>query len=203
MPKILVCDVESTGLVGTNKGDLIVSIGISEVDLINHTVTPYFDEIIGYDTNKWPQMKTDSWIFENSPLGVPDVLEAYDRGATLENIATKFNNAIENRWIAFYNREFDYNKFLKYSPFNIDKKRVLPCLMLCATDPCAIPGYYGVYKWPRLEEAASILLEKDIKDELAKKAEFHTASYDTQVSGFIMLKMIEDGYYNIIQYLNQ
>ena len=44
LPKILVCDVETTNLDGIKHGDLVLSIGISEVDLVNQTVEPYLDE---------------------------------------------------------------------------------------------------------------------------------------------------------------
>ena len=201
IPKILVADVESTNLHGIKQGDLVLSIGISEVDVVNQTVEPYFDEILGYDTNKWPDDKLNSWIFDNSNLKLEDINKAYNNNSTLENIANKFNKAVDGRWIAFYNRDFDYGRFIKHSPFDIDEKRVLPCLMLASAPACCLPGYYGSWKWPKLEEAVSILLDSETKDYLNKSQDYHNSLFDTEVSGFVMLKLIEEGFYNIMEYI--
>lgn len=36
------------------------------------------------------------------------------------------------------------------------------CTMKAATDLCELPGNYGKYKWPKLSEAMSILLKKEL-----------------------------------------
>lgn len=199
--KVYVVDCETTGLDGYPQ-DLVLSIGVSEVDIINQTVDPFYNRVLGYDTNEWDIMKKESWIFENSNLGVEDVLYSYEHGNTAKNVANEFNKAMENKWIAMYNKDYDYGKFLAHSPFNLDPSRILPCLMYASTDPCAIPKSWGHgYKWPALEEAVDILLDDDIKEDLTKQENFHDALFDTFASGHIMLKLIELGHYNIMEYI--
>ena len=201
--KIYVIDAETTGLEGANYGDYVLSIGISEVDIINQTVDPFFNRVLGYDIKKHEDViNKDTWIFNNSSLSLENVKFSYDNGETAEVIAEEFNELMKDKWIAMYNKDYDYGKFLKYSPFNLDPSRILPCLMYASTDPCAIPKPWGYgYKWPTLEEAVDILLDDDIKEEINKTENFHDALYDTYVSGHVMLKLIEMGEYNIMEYI--
>ncbi|MCK5906008.1 MAG: hypothetical protein KAG37_00375, partial [Flavobacteriales bacterium] len=45
---------------------------------------------------------------------------------------------------------FDF-EFLISRGFRFPK--MLPCPMLLSTDVCKLPGNYGKYKWPKVEEA--------------------------------------------------
>lgn len=203
--KIYVIDCETTGLEGVRYGDLVLSIGISEVDIINHTVDPFFNRTIGYDVTEHDDViNKDTWIFKNSSLSLEDIKFAYDDNQDVNNVVAEFNDIMENKWIAMYNKDYDYGKFLRHSPFNLDPSRILPCLMIASTEPCAIPKRWGnEYKWPTLEEAVDILLDNDIKKELAEQENFHDSLYDTFVSGHVMLKLIELGHYNLLSYIDE
>lgn len=201
MPKILVADIESTGLHAFPE-DIVLSVGIAEVDIINHTVDPFFNRILGYDTTKWDEAKKEAWIFDNSELKLEDVQTAYDKGQTAETVAKELRNLLDKRYVAFYNKSFDYDKYLSRKPFLIDSQYVLPCLMLASTEPAAIPNrWHPGYKWPTLEESFDLFLDKDLKQDLLAKESFHDALYDAVISGWVMLSLIDDGFYNISQYL--
>ena len=201
IPKILVADVESTGL-KSFPTDLVLSIGIAEVDVINHTVDPFFNRILGYDTNEWGLAKKQSWIFSNSPLELEHVQQAYDKGQTAEVVAKEFNELVNKKHIAFYNKNFDYGNYLSHAPFSIDPMYLLPCLMLASTEPAAIPNrYYPGYKWPRLEESFDLFLDKELKKDLLASESFHDALYDSVISGWVMLFLIDEGHYNILEYI--
>jgi DNA polymerase-3 subunit epsilon len=49
-----------------------------------------------------------------------------------------------------FNRKFDFD-FLQSRGIQIPQK--LPCPMLLATNVCKLPGKFGNYKWPKVEEA--------------------------------------------------
>ncbi len=200
--KIYVLDAETTGLSGYPR-DLVLSIGVSEVDVINQTVEPYFNRVLGYDLEKHKDLiNEDTWIIENSSMELDHIKFAYDNGQRAEDVAKEFNEAMEGKWIAIYNKDYDYGKFLKHTPFKLDPAKILPCLMFAATDPCAIPNPWRPgYKWPKLEQAVNILLDKYDKDILNKTEDFHDALFDTYASGLVMLKLIEEGFYNIMEYI--
>ncbi len=197
-------DCETTGLVG-HPLDLVLSIGISEVDIINQTVDPFFNRILGYDTKKHEDIiNKKTWIFDNSPLKLEDIQFAYDNGQTADEVAKEFNHLMKDKKIAYYNKAYDHDEFLSHAPFLLSPEQILPCLMVASTTPCAIPNrYYGGYKWPRLEEAVDLLLDEEIKQELNKSDNFHDAIFDTYAAGHVMLKLIEMGHYNILEYINQ
>lgn len=203
IPKILVADVESTGL-DSFPTDLVLSIGIAEVDVINHTVDPLFNKILGYDTTQWDLRKKQAWIFSNSPLELEQVQHAYDKGQTADIVAKEFNELVNKRHIAFYNKSFDYGNYLSHSPFVIDPMYLLPCLMLASTEPAAIPNrWHPGYKWPTLSESFEIFLDKELKKDLLAKESFHDALYDSVISGWIMLFLIDDGHYNLLKYISE
>ena len=200
--KVYVIDCETTGL-GGHPRDLILSIGISEVDVINQTVDPFYNRVLGYDIKEHENViNEDTWIFNNSPLSLEDIQFAYNNGQKAEDVAKEFNELMEGKWIAMYNKDYDYGKFLAHLPFNLDPSKIFPCLMFASTNPCAIPNpWRGGYKWPALEEAADILLDSELKKNLAVGENYHDAAYDTYVSGLIMLKLIEEGHYDIMEYI--
>ena len=199
--KVYCVDLETSGLKGV-PNDIALSIGVSEVDLINQTVKPYYDAVLGYDVSEWDLLKKQSWIFSNSNLSIEDVMYAYDHDNGAKNIANKFMELMENKPIAIYNVDYDYRKFLRHSPFNMAPNQILPCVMMAAMDVCCIPGYYGSYKWPTLSESVDIILDTDVKSLLAENEAYHDASYDVLATGYVLLKLIELGHYDIMKYTN-
>ena len=93
---ILVLDTETTGLKGakyvdspfmdpffkkersvdfdsldwSRYGDIVVDVGICEVNLRERTVRDVYSSIVGYDVSTWTEEMRTSWIFENTDLTV-------------------------------------------------------------------------------------------------------------------------------------
>ena len=190
--KILVLDTETTGLEGA-PDDLVLDIGISEVDLDTGSVEPFYSSLIGYPEEDIEKRK-DSWIFRNSDIEPSMLMNAPGFYDVWDELCRK----LRDRKVTSYNTAFDFGKFLFNTPWSMRGWfDLLPDPMLVATDVCAIPSPYypDEYKWPRLEEAYGILCPEDpagIKGEQA-----HRALSDSMVAGHVLLKLFEMGAYRI------
>ena len=142
--RILVIDIETTGWL--NDGGSIVEIGAVELDLTSDIITEVFNSICREKT--LTAKHRDAWIFNNSDLTVEMVRDA----PPFEEVAAEFQKLIDKytEGVTAYNRDFDVpflqNRRLKFF-------KLLACPMLLATEVCQIPGKFGKYKWPKVEEA--------------------------------------------------
>lgn len=191
--KILVIDTETTGLNGYPRDD-IVEIAICEVNTEEKTVFPVLSQFINYDFSKWSHNKKNAWIFNNSDITI-ELLE--NIGVSLKTIVSSIQILVKDRLITSYNTEYDFYKFLEKDPWELRKfyKILMPCLMLSSTNICKIPGNYGGYKWPSLMEAVQIL-KVEIPEEY-KGLKYHSALGDTIYSSYVLLKLIENGKYEL------
>lgn len=199
MTKVYTVDVETSGL-DPFPWDVVFQVAISEVDINKTTVTPIYNEVIGYDIKGeiWKDKWNDAYIFGVSNLSREDIVNAYLRGNYPEKIGKEVYDILKGKKIGIYNVGFDYSNYLRYEPFYISRKvaTILPCLMLAATDPCGIEMNWGhEFKWPKLHESVDILLDDSIQKSLGNN--YHDAQFDTQAGGFVMLELIKNYNYKI------
>lgn len=144
MKKILVVDIETTGFL--NEGGSIVEIGAVELDLATGQIAEAFSSVCRESI--LTAKHRDAWIFKNSDLTVEEVRNA----PPFEEVAMEFQELMNNypAGITAFNRVFDF-EFLMSRGLKLP--RLLPCPMILATPICKLPGKYGKYKWPKVEEA--------------------------------------------------
>lgn len=145
-PKILIVDIETTGFL--TEGGTIVEIGAVELDLENGEILEVFNSLCREKT--LTAKHRDAWIFQNSDLTVEEVRNA----PPFETVIWEFQRIVNNypAGITAFNRAFDI-------PFLMDRgvqfKKHLACPMLVSTDILKLPGKFGKFKWPKVEEAFS------------------------------------------------
>lgn len=137
--KIIVVDIETGGFKST---DPIFEVGIASLDLENGSVETLYDELV-YEKDRVQDFHAKSWIFQNSDLNFEDVLKAkpFDTEA-IQKIFSKYPATA-------FSKAFDF-RFLKERGIVIKE---LDCPMLISTNICKLPGKFGKYKWPKVEEA--------------------------------------------------
>ena len=133
------------------------------------------------DTANWPRMVQLSWILTDNvgnvistndcivcPDGfvVPDEAaaihgitteRALNEGMSLDSVLVLFCNALDSaEYIVGHNISFDIHVVGAEMIRRGLDDRLTPmkayCTMLAGTDYCKLPGYYGHYKWPKLQE---------------------------------------------------
>lgn len=144
--KILVIDIETTGF--NHKSDKILEIGIVKLDLKNGCIEPVYNELVCEDGFNFSH--SESWIFKNSDLKYEDVLHA--KKLDKKNLQTILMAHPVTAW----NSDFDFG-FLEDRGFFFSK---LQCPMKKSTNFFELPGKFGGYKWPSVEEAWNILFPK-------------------------------------------
>lgn len=184
MSKIAVLDIETTGFLGN--GGSIVEVGIVELDLSNGEITKVFDKLLKEErfdeTHTQPPM---GWIFNNSDLTVDDVLNAEPAEDILKEVQEVLNNYPLG--CTAFNKKFDFG-FLKDRGLTIKE---LPCPMMLATDVCKLPGRYGKYKWPSVEEAYAHFFPDD------EYIEAHRGADDAVHEAKIVHKLYDMGIFRV------
>lgn len=183
--KILVLDTETTGLKG-NPVDFVIEISICEVDTNNKSVDVLYDSLVGYDVYQWNFDPKFCWIFEFTDLKPDDLLKA----PSLWKVISDVRSIVNDRIVTSYNTEFDFYRFLDNYPWLLCDfyKEQFECIMLMATERCKIVNtYMGGYKWPKLSEAVAMLGIKEKKI----KGGFHRSLYDTVMSSYVLLELID------------
>lgn len=140
--KLAVIDLETTGF---DPRDCIVEIGAVELDLDSGETKCLLNMLVREGHFSKAQHR-GSWIFSHSGLTVWDVLSA----TPWKNAERELRWIIEDYPVTAFNKAFDFS-FLKHR--GLLPKRTLPCPMIEASKVLKIPGPYGGYKWPTLEEA--------------------------------------------------
>jgi len=138
------------------------------------------------DTLNWPRMVQLSWILTDNrgnvistndcivrPDGfiIPDEAaaihgitteKALAEGLPLDSVLVLFSNALDSaEYIVGHNISFDIHivgaEMIRRGLDDIVTPMKAYCTMLAATDYCKLPGNYGHYKWPKLQELHKIL----------------------------------------------
>lgn len=143
--EILIIDIETTGFLG-QKGK-IVEIGIVSLELETGKAEIVFDQVV-HETGITKEEVEKSWIVANSDLTV-DMIR---RSKNLKLYKDEIQKIIDDHSIGAtaFNRNFDFD-FMEDRGFVFGTK--LPCPMLLSTDVLQLPGNYGKFKWPKVEEA--------------------------------------------------
>lgn len=86
--------------------------------------------------------------------------EGLDMEDVLEQFLVDYEQA---EWLIAHNVSFDYPilgaEMIRYQK-RAERKLKRFCTMLATVDYCKIPGQYGSFKWPRLEELHQIVFQK-------------------------------------------
>ncbi len=189
---IYVIDTETTGLSGYPE-DLVIEIGIAEVDTDAFTVEPAFESLVGYDTDQWCDRWKESWIFSHSTLNLKDLKTA----PKLKDVVDQVRYMLVGENVTSYNMPFDFKKYLDRKPWNLRNIGCvkMPDIMEAAADYFKEPSPFGGYRWPRLERAYKVLC-KDDPAGINNKQE-HRALSDAIAAGYVLLALYKAGTYKI------
>ena len=157
------------------------------------TGLPHDYEAPASDTLNWPRMVQLSWILTDNNGNVlsvhdcivrPDGFEIPDQAASIHGISTDralseglvldsvlaiFAQTLDSAdYIVGHNISFDIHivdaEFIRRGiDVKLSSKRSY-CTMLAGTEYCKLPGYYGGYKWPNLQELYKKLFGKEFDD---------------------------------------
>ena len=156
------------------------------------TGLPHDYEAPAFDTLNWPRMVQLSWILTDNKGNVlsthdyiirPDGYEIPEKSASIHGISTEkamleglpldsvlvvFVATLDSaEYIVGHNISFDIHVvdaefFRRGVDVQLSSMKSY-CTMLAGTDYCKLPGRYGHYKWPKLQELHKILLEATCK----------------------------------------
>ena len=191
---IYVIDTETTGLNGYPE-DLVIEIGVAEVDTDEFTVEPAFESLVGYDTDQWCDRWKESWIFSHSTLNLKDLKNA----PRLKDVVDQVRYLLVGENVTSYNMPFDFRKYLDRKPWYLKKYGCvkMPDIMEAAADYFKEPSPFGGYRWPRLERTYRALC-KDDPAGINNKQE-HRALSDAIAAGYVLLALYKAGTYKIEQ----
>ena len=145
------------------------------------------------DTLNWPRMVQLSWILTDNQGNVlsthdcivrPDGFvvpekaasihgitteRALAEGASLDSVLTVFLQTLDSaEYIVGHNISFDIHVVDAELVRRGHDVRLTPmkayCTMLAGTDYCKLPGNYGHYKWPKLQELHKTLFGTEFDD---------------------------------------
>jgi DNA polymerase-3 subunit epsilon len=182
MTKIAVVDIETTGTDPST--DLIVEIGIVELDLDTGNIKEIFDSCVR--ERKFGELHRRSWIFLNSSLSYEEVIKA----PLFDNFKQELQEIFNSFPITSFNTSFDL-EFLRERGYKFPRE--LPCIMVSSTEICKIPHRnrgYG-YKWPKVQEAWDYFFPS------STYIEGHRAADDAAHEAKILLEMYNRGFYPI------
>ncbi len=168
-----------------------MEIGIAVLETITGKVKVVYDQVLSHPPEKIEPHR-NAWIFKNSSLSYEEVVN----GKPVTEAANEIRTILQGRKMAIYNVAFDFERFLKWPPYNLGEviAGILPCIMVTATNVCKIRSRFYGYKWPTLEEARRKLLP-DIQ--LPKNFNPHRAASDAYLSALVLHQLIQLGQYNI------
>ena len=180
--KVAIIDIETTGL--DPYFDLILEIGIVELNLLTGETRVIFDSLIREPN--FGEEHRGSWIFYNSDLKYEDVRNA----PLLQEKRNELMEIFRNYAVSAFNISFDLG-FLKLRSFNFPLE--LPCIMLTATPVCRIPSRngFGEFKWPSVQEAWDFFFPE------SDYVEKHRAADDAVHEASIFFELYVRGYFNI------
>jgi len=177
--KINVVDIETTGFYPER--DHIVEIGIVILDTNDGNMQTAFSQIV-HEPGFGPEHQS-AWVFGNSDLTHDEVMKA----RPLSFFRDEIQSILGARPSTAFNSDFDF-RFLEHRGFSIQK---CPCIMKACTPIVKLPGNFGRYKWPKVEEAWRFFFPDD------DYTEQHRAADDALHEAYILLKIHRLGKYNI------
>jgi DNA polymerase-3 subunit epsilon len=182
MEKIAVIDIETTGL--SPRNDLILEIGIVELNLKSGEVCIIFDSLVREPLFSKKHRK--SWIFENSNMSFEDVQNA----PPFESFKKELQDIFNTYRISAFNKSFDLS-FLKARGFKFPHE--LACIMLTSTNICKIPHINGRagFKWPKAQEAWDFFFPN------IDYIEKHRAADDAEHEAKILFELIKLGKFHL------
>jgi len=142
MAKILVIDIETTGL--NFEKDLILEIGIVELDLDNGNIIELFNSLI--KEPEFNQNHYSSWIFQEDYIKK----EEYFSAPPIQDVFDEIQKILDNYYVTAFNKEFDLT-FLRKKGFQISLE--FPCIMKVSARVMKIPSIRNGYKWPKMQQA--------------------------------------------------
>jgi len=188
-PEIYVIDTETTGLNGYPH-DVVVDIAICRVSLGTYEIREEYSSVVGYDVSGWTDVMRTAWIFQNTDLTIGDVSKAPDA----EKVADDVRSLLNGKNVTSFNKGFDMDKFLYHRPWSIkDVTKGSRCIMLASKDVCKLPGLYGDYKWPRLDQAYSMIVKGDPAN--INGTQTHRALSDALMASYILIELHRTGRY--------
>ena len=186
---VLIIDTETTGLTGAPK-DKVVDIAICRIVLGEDKVEKLYSSVVGHDTAQWDNELKNSWIFENTDM----TLEMVNGAPPEEKVVKEVAGIINGQNATSFNFSYDFDKFLYREPWYLYGKFIpFRCIMLASRDVCKLPGLYGEYKWPKLEEAYRMIVKGDPADIRDKQP--HRALSDAVMASYILLELHRKGNY--------
>lgn len=201
---IYVVDLETTGLTGSPE-DLVVEIAIMRANVEKQRISQVYHTLIHYDTSSWDDRLRESWIFSEGILSVEEIQKAEK---DLSTVIDEVHQILSGKFVAAYNNAFDFDKFLKQEPWNINKEntktRVAPCIMLTASE--YLRPFRRRRKIYKLEYSIEKILDENTvsiktnRELLAEIREFtpHRANYDAFYAACILLELYRRKQYRII-----
>lgn len=183
MKKIIIIDIETTGFI--DSGGKIVEVGIVELDLENGNREIIFDKVT-HEKGITKVEVENSWIVKNSDLTVEDVRFS----KRLDLLKPEIQHIIDSYPVGAtaFNRSFDFD-FLEDRGFIFSKK--LPCPMILSTDIIKLPGKFGKYKWPKVEEAYDYFFKDN------DYTEKHRGADDAMHEAEIVYELYKRGFFKI------
>lgn len=142
MLKVLIIDIETTGLNYNN--DLIVEIGIAELDLNTGEIREAFNSLI--KESRFNSSYFNSWIFRENHINPEDIQNA----PLLSEVFEEIQSILQQYKVSGFRKEFDIN-FLKNRGFLIEKE--FPCIMRVSARLMQVPSSLDEYKWPSMQDA--------------------------------------------------
>ena len=186
---IYVLDTETTGLDGYPR-DVVVDIAVCRADPQKGTVEEIYSSVVGHDVSRWDEAKKNAWIFQNTDLSLEMVASA----PPAEKVASDIRKILSGKNVTTFNTGFDLDKFLYHEPWSL-KGAIIPsrCIMLASKNVCKLPGLYEEYKWPKLEEAYSMIVDGDPAGINGKQE--HRAMSDAVMASHILIALSRNGRY--------
>ena len=186
---IYVIDTETTGLDGHPR-DVVVDIAVCRTDPRKGTVDEVYSSVVGYDVSKWDGARKNAWIFQNTDL----TLEMVASAPPAEQVASDIRKLLSGKNVTTFNTGFDLNKFLYHEPWSLRGTIIQSrCIMLASKNVCKLPGLYEDYKYPRLDEAYSMIVEGDPAGINGKQE--HRALSDAVMASYILIALCRNGRY--------
>lgn len=157
-PKVIaVMDIETTGL--KPEKELIVEIGICELNLSNGSTKKLFDSIVREPS--FSELHKEVWIFQNSSLKFEDVFNA----PLLDSYRTELQAIFDKYKITAYNKQFDFGfltnrGFIFRNELDCPMMLNIPILKLPFPPRPVVNGFSpnfvrsgNEYKFPSVEES--------------------------------------------------
>ena len=177
--KILVLDIETTGFL--DKGGLIVEVGIVSLDTKTGKIVEVYSSLLREGTfSPRHEKEPFGWIFKNSDLRYEDVLIAPEAEVVLKEVQDIIDKY--SLGCTAFNHKFDFG-FLEDRGIKILNK--LDCPMLLSANICKLPGKFGTYKWPKVEEAYEFFFPE------SKYGEKHRGADDAKHEAEIVYELIK------------